>query len=440
MTVGKDVQITTTEWVELQYTDIVGRLRGVGVPFNGEGSKVVARVDGSNVGLADIGDSDLILVADTDTFSRIPWRDGWWRAISNLYTDESTKHPLDPRFCTQRLEEYLRERGLDVFTGVEMEFFLFRDVKVVYSTPTTAGYIIKLVDRSQRGILSNYHLAGDELVEYREILTESLMKFFDIKVVTHHHEVASSQLELSLGASKPTRTSDNIQTTKYVARMVAKKMGLKAVFMPKPLHGENGSGMHIHVSLWRNSRNLFYDPEDPHRLSQLARYFIGGLLHHMRALAALVAPTVNSYRRLVPGFEAPIYAIWGFRNRSAAIRVPIAVSEREVRVEFRPPDPSANPYLAIAAIVAAGLEGIRKSIDPGDPSNMNVYELSRLPKERKLPTSLSEALDELDQNRDFLKPIFSNELIDRYVEIKRREVLEVSSSPSPAEFLAYCDM
>jgi len=438
--ISEDVQAPVAEWVELQYTDIVGRLRGVGIPFSGERSRLSARADGSSVGLADIGDSDVILMADSSTLSRIPWRSGWWRVLSDLYVDGSARHPLDPRLSTQKLEEYLRESNLEAFIGVEIEFFLFRDVKVVFSPPTSAGYTIKLADRSQMGTFSNYHLVGDELVKYRGFLAENLAKFFNIKVTAHHHEVASSQLELSLEASSPTKTSDNVQTTKYVARAMAREMGLKAVFMPKPLYGENGSGMHVHVSLWRSSRNLFYDPEDPHGLSQLARYFIGGLLHHMRALAAVVAPTVNSYKRLVPGFEAPIYAVWGFRNRSAAVRVPIATNEREVRVEFRPPDPSANPYLALAAIVAAGLDGVRKSIDPGDPSSANVYELSRLPRERRLPTSLSEALDELDQDREFLKPIFSNDLVDKYIEVKRREVVEVSPSPSPKEFLTYCDI
>ncbi len=430
--------VRQVSWIEMQYTDVTGRLRSVSVSCEGRES-VRARIDGSSIGVAQVSDSDLVLVADTSTFSRIPWLDRWGRVLCDIYKDEGLRHPLDPRFIAQRLEEHLKETDLRVLLGVEIEFFVFKALETISRFPESAGYRLRLVDRAG-GPLSNYQAASDELSGYRAELADTLSKFFGVGIRGHHREVASSQLELNLEAGSPTGIADAVQTVKYAAKALAKSRGLRAVFMPKPLYNENGSGMHVHLSLWRGSRNLFYDPEDKHRLSQLARYFVGGLLHHARALAALVAPTVNSYRRLVPGFEAPVYAVWGFRNRSAAVRVPLALEEGDASVEFRPPDPSACPYLALSAIVLAGMDGIRKSIDPGEPLDSSAYGLSRVPRERRLPSSLVEALDELSSDREFLKPVFPGELIDKYVEIKYREAVEVGSAPSPMEFLKYRDV
>ncbi|HDJ94904.1 MAG TPA: type I glutamate--ammonia ligase, partial [Acidilobales archaeon] len=241
------------------------------------------------------------------------------------------------------------------------------------------------------------------------------------------------------------RTADNVQTLKYVARNIAAKYNMVVTFMPKPIYGDNGSGMHVHVSLWdTKGRNLFYDPNDEYaELSQLGRYFIGGLLEHARSISAIVSPTTNSYKRLMPGFEAPVYLTWSKGNRSAAIRIPVyhKGSEELKRIEYRPPDPSANPYLAFAAILAAGLDGLRRKIDPGDPVDKNVYHLA--PKERKelgigeLPRTLWEALDELESDHDFLYPIFTKEIIETYIEIKRKEVIMLESYPTPVEFYYY---
>jgi glutamine synthetase len=430
-------------WVELHYTDLTGRLRvtRVAVPSVPSTDAIVARVDGSSVGMAPIERSDLLLVADESTLRPIPWFDGYWRAISDIYVEWGIRHPCDPRYVTQGVEEYFDSQGLRPLVGVEVEFFVFKEVRLLYRVPIATAYRLEFVDRSfGKGLDSNYHTVGEVLDSYLSEVALVLGKYFDVDVRSYHHEVASSQVELSLGAKSPKALSDGIQTVKYVAKSIASVRGLKATFMPKPIYGENGSGMHVHVSLWRGSTNVFHDPNDEYGISQLARYFIGGLLSHSRALAAIVAPTVNSYKRLVPGYEAPVYATWGPANRSAMVRVPKVITPSDARVEFRPPDPSSNPYLAIAAILLAGLDGIRKSIDPGEPIKENTYDLHRFPRERTLPRSLGEALNELASDNDFLKPVFTRDLLEAYMEIKFKELEEVLLVPTPTEFFKYLDV
>jgi glutamine synthetase len=427
-------------WVELHYTDLAGRLRATRVATP-SADAIVARVDGSSVGMAPVERSDLLLVADKGTLRPIPWLDGCWRAISDIYVERGVRHPHDPRYVAQRAEEYSDSLGLRPLVGVEVEFFVFKEVRLLYRVPAATAYRLRFVDRSfGRGSDSNYHAVGGVLDSYLSEVVLTLRKYFDVDVRSYHHEVASSQVELSLGAKNPKALSDDIQTVKYVAKSIASARGLRATFMPKPIYGENGSGMHVHVSLWRGSTNVFYDPNDEYGISQLARYFIGGLLAHSRALAAIVAPTVNSYKRLVPGYEAPVYATWGPANRSTMVRVPKVLTPSDARVEFRPPDPSSNPYLAIAAILLAGLDGIRKSIDPGEPSRENTYDLREFPRERTLPRSLSEALDELASDSDFLKPVFTRELLEAYIELKLKELEGVLLVPTPAEFFKYLDV
>ncbi|MCS7099822.1 MAG: glutamine synthetase beta-grasp domain-containing protein, partial [Sulfolobales archaeon] len=273
MTTTGSEDVQHVSWVEMQYTDIVGRLRSISIPYD---SKLLqAKIDGSSVGIDDVSSSDAILVADRSTLAYIPWLNGWSRAICDIFRSNSTRHSADPRFTAQRLEAYASELGMEVLLGVEVEFFVFEKLDVLFSPPTLAGYRFKLVDRGGRGSLSNYHSSSDKLLEYRVELVNTLTKYFNTVISGHHHEVASSQLELSVSAGRPTATGDSVQTVKYVAKAVAKSKGLKAVFMPKPLHGENGSGMHVHASLWSGSKNLFHDPDDVYGLSQLARYFVG---------------------------------------------------------------------------------------------------------------------------------------------------------------------
>jgi glutamine synthetase len=226
-------------------------------------------------------------------------------------------------------------------------------------------------------------------------------------------------------------------------------MGLIATFMPKPIYGDNASGMHVHVSIWKNGENIFYDEDDEYaELSQTARYFIGGLLEHSRALAAIVAPTTNSYRRLVPGYEAPVYIAWSKSNRSANIRIPVYHRGKNnstfKRIEFRTPDSSANPYLSFASILAAGLDGIKHKIDPGDPVDEDIYKLTPERRRelgvRELPGSLKEAVESLESDREFLKPVMTDDLIDTIIELEMKHFYEVNSKPHPYEFYLYFDV
>ncbi|MCC6035049.1 MAG: glutamine synthetase beta-grasp domain-containing protein [Desulfurococcaceae archaeon] len=423
------------KWVEVHYTDLVGRLKTISTSFSND---IVVSVDGSSIGVERIESSDVLVVGDRETLVKLPWSNEWGRIIGNIHKDKRNTHLLDSRSIAQRVEKYsLEEFGLRPIVGVELEFFLFRDINVDYNSPLSLRCIIKPIDRSIKGVITGYHTVNSDLDSYRSELAEVLSRHFNVSVKCHHHEVASSQIELAVEYNSPLRVADNIQTAKYVAKKLAEFKGVKACFTPKPIPGENGSGLHVHVSLWRGFENAFYDPSDKHGLSQIARYFIGGLLHHARALSAIVAPSVNSYRRLIPGYEAPVYTYWGFGNRSTCVRIPSTATTNSTRIEFRPPDPTTNPYLALSAIIMAGLDGIRKSIDPGDPLDTCAYNLVKVPREKRLPTSLLEALEELEIDNEFLKPVFPRELIEKYIEVKRVEYIEVSQHPSIIELLVY---
>jgi glutamine synthetase len=429
------VHLGNVKWVEVHYTDLMGRLRSISTSFTED---LVVGIDGSSIGVENVESSDVLVIGDLETLRKLPWSIDWGRVIGDIHKSRQVVHPLDSRSVAKRVEEYtVRELGLTPLVGVELEFFVFRDIVVNYDPPFTHTYVVSPLDRSIRGVSNCYQSLNNVLESYRGELAKTLIESFYINVNSHHHEVASSQLELSLNPSKPLVLADSVQTAKYVARKIAEFKGLKTSFAPKPLPGENGSGMHIHISLWRNSQNLFYDPSDKHGVSQVARYFIGGILQHVRALSALVAPSVNSYRRLVPGYEAPVYAYWGYKNRSTCIRVPFALSENAARIEFRVPDPTANPYIALTAVILAGLDGVKKSIDPGDPLDTSAYRFTKVPREKRLPASLLEAIEELESDQDFLKPLIPQELLETYIEAKKKEYVEVSQHPSVMEVLIY---
>jgi len=429
------VRVNDIKWVEVHYTDLVGRLKTTSTSFSGD---LVVGVDASSIGVERVESSDVLVVGDLETLVKLPWSSEWGRVIGNIYKDRGTLHVLDSRSIVHRAEKYsVEEFGLNPIMGVELEFFVFRDIIVEYTQPHSFNCIIKPLDRAIKSVLTGYHTLNSDIDSYRYKLAEMLTRHFHVNVKCHHHEVASSQLELAVESRSPLRVADSVQTAKYVARKVAEFKGVKTCFTPKPLPGENGSGLHVHISLWSGSKNVFYDPTDKCGLSQVARYFIGGLLYHVRALSALAAPSVNSYRRLIPGYEAPVYAFWGYKNRSTCVRIPLFTTISSFRVEFRPPDPTANPYLALAAIIMAGLDGIRKSIDPGDPLETSAYKITKVPREKRLPASLLEALEELEVDNEFLKPVFPRELIEKYIEAKRAEYIEISQHPSIIELVAY---
>lgn len=444
-------------WLTLQFTDIRGFIKEVTIKRRGEREwiqrlfkKGVGKLDGSSVeGFQDISDSDLTLIPDPTTYGVIPWMDKTVRFISNILI-RGVGYPKDPRGNLVRALE--KTGGYIPMMGAEVEFFIFRNVtsevdnnRYRYSL-TISTDEAPITDGIPYKAKGGYYIEGgrDTTSTFRAELIKVLEEMFTIEVESHHHEVAiAGQSEINIRYGDPVSTADNIVTLKYVARRLARDMGFTPVFMPKPIPVDNGSGLHIHMSLLKDERNIFYDPDDEYAgLSQEARYFIGGLLEHGRALSALVSPTVNSYRRLVPGYEAPIYLVWGRGNRSAAVRVPYyQPSSRNVKIEYRPPDPSCNPYIAFAAVLAAGLDGIRRKIEPGPPIDENVYRMP--PKKvselgiKTLPKNLGEALDELEADSRFLKGFISDDLLDSYIELKRSEVKELAKYASPAEYMMY---
>ena len=434
--------------VIVHYIDLAGFLRGLEIPYPGPDRVVKAAFDGSSVyGFRGIEDSDLWLEGDMGTYAEVPWLDETARVLAYIRRPGWEEYERDPRTIAEKTGSYvLSELGYDVKVGVEVEFFLFTDVELVMETGNTGlGYRVDSVEypwtAPSFGVVKKaYHATApvDALLTYRLRLAD-VMTALGFPVGTTHHEVALAQVEASVMAGSPLYAADGVITLKWAARSIAEEEGLAAVFLPKPVYGDNGSGMHLHLSLWRGDENAFHDPEEG--LSQLARYFIGGILDHAKSLAALVAPTTNSYRRLVPGYEAPVYITWGVRNRSAMIRIPAATSPESTRIEFRTPDPSANPYLAIVATIMAGVDGVRKKKEPGDPLEKNTYTLTEEERKRlgieTLPKTLEEALEELESDNDYLKPVIDKDTLEAYIELKRAEAEQVRMRPHPYEFYLY---
>jgi glutamine synthetase len=423
--------------VEMHYVDIVGRLRSVTVPYDVAFDSEVL-IDASSVNMLEIFNSDLHLVPDSKTLKKLPWSSNLYRVMTYMFLD-GTRFWGDSRWIAERTIEYARGSGYEVLTGAEIEFFVH---KVKYVSDSLKQYVrIHNDEQAPYGSYSRKEayqapdISGPAYM-VRKKASEYLKKM-DIIVRKQHHEVAPNQAEIVTPSGTIKEVGDYIVTVKYVVKKVASDNGYVANFMPKPIAGENGSGMHIHFSLWANGSNAFWDEG---RLSQTGRYFIGGILEHGRSLAALVAPTVNSYKRLISGYEAPVYLAWGIANRSVAVRVPKTNRPKSIRIEFRVPDPLANPYLALSAIALAGLDGVKRKVDPGDPMSCNAYKMKIDSSERKrkvLPRNLLEAIEELENDHKYLLPAFPRELINRYLEVKRKEAVKVMSVPSPAEFSAY---
>ncbi len=411
-------------WAELEYMDLLGTLRSTMTSLNLLALKKSGSFDASSVGLSVIEWSDYTLKPSPDTAIYL---DKVVRLLCEIWEPfESRRSPKDPRYIVELLEEKLKGEGYRGLIGAELEFMtLDKDLNPI-SSPAAIPK-------------ANYHNASpsDPLYNFRLSSVEKL-ESVGFKVKSFHHEVGVGQSEISTESKSPLKAADDVVRIKRLLKEEGQKQGIIVTFMPKPIAHDNGSGMHLHLSLWDDSKNLFYDPDDEYaELSQLGRYFIGGLLEHIGSLAALVAPTVNSYKRLVPGFEAPVYAVWGRANRSAAVRVPVyrRGDRSGKRIEFRVPDPSANPYLAFAATFAAGLDGIKKKIDPGDPYDKNVY--VNKPNVKRLPRSLHEALDELESDNSYLQGIMSKEALETYISLKRDEASRIGSYPSKLEYDSY---
>jgi glutamine synthetase len=452
------------EFVQFRYTDVIGRfLAKYIVNETGDPSERLENgiaLDGSSVrGFSKINESDLLLIPDRSTMRLMPLPNYKVATIiADVYEGFGNGRLVrDPRYVPQLLEEGLRGQGLMCQTGPEVECFVFDDILYgknlgpeIQSSETTGKYPI----RRKHGY--DAPPFQDSLLELRFEVAKVLKNNYSIEVTNLNHEVASSgQMEINFMHSTITKAADNVQIYKDLVRSLAKKHDKVANFMPKPIFDENnprsnesdnGSGMHVSVSLWSGGSNLFYDQNDYYaELSQIGRYFIGGVLKHASSLAALVAPTVNSYHRLVPGFEAPVYAAWSRGNRSAVLRVPVNEKHtgKSKRIEFRAPDPSANPYLAFSATVAAGLDGIRQKLDPGDPVNEDIYKMSDSTRRglgiKTLPRTLQDSIDALKNDRAYLQPYFCNELIDTYVELKCQEIVFATGSKE-RQFLVYYDI
>lgn len=456
------------QFVDVRFTDLPGMQQHFSVPvgsFEVEAFEEGIGFDGSSIrGFQQINESDMLVVPDPTTAYLDPFAQYPTLVLICNIVDPITLeiYSRDPRYVGQKAEQYLKDSGIadEAFFGPEAEFFVFSDVR--YGQGTNYGfYHLDSPEGSwNTGKEESPNLAYKPRPKegyfpvppsdsYQDLRSEMvlLMEEAGIEVEAHHHEVATGgQGEIDYKFGPLVLTADRMTIYKYIVKNVARRRGLTATFMPKPLFQDNGTGMHVHQSLWKDGNTLMFDEEGYAGLSETARYYIGGLLKHAPALLALTSPTVNSYHRLVPGFEAPVNLVYSQRNRSAAVRIPMySNSPKAKRVEFRCPDPSSNPYLAFAALLMAGLDGIENKIDPGEPTNVDLYELSEeeLTDIPTVPSSLGEALDALEADHEFLLKgdVFTKDLIDSYIAYKREnEVDAIRLRPHPYEFFLYFDI
>jgi glutamine synthetase len=495
---GFSEELQRIEFLQFRYTDLLGKFLAKYVMSDYDELygflKKGIGLDGSSVkGFTEINESDLLLVPDRHTLRLNPFFTNFTlgSVIANVHKGFGFgRLSKDPRFVSENMEEYLAESNLTCQIGPEVECFVFDNISFQnnlenvisaqsYSIDNDSEFVANsqsstsnmIVSEEQYGV-GKYPINRkggydappfqDSLVEFRFEVANLLKKYYEIKVTNLNHEVASTgQIEINFMHSKLTDAADNVQIYKDVVRNVAKRHNKIANFMPKPLFDEtdptgakadNGSGMHVSVSLWDkssssssatprhpsssktlSSQNIFFDEDDPYaNISQSGRYFIGGVLDHSRSLVAITSPTVNSYYRMVPGFEAPVYIAWSRGNRSAIVRIPIndKLSRESKRIEFRAPDPSCNPYLAFSAIVAAGLDGMRKKIDPGDPVDENIYKMSDSRRNdlgiKSVPGSLEESIASLKSDQLYLtNTCFNDECLETYIDLKEDEISRV---------------
>ncbi|MHA1230682.1 MAG: type I glutamate--ammonia ligase [Candidatus Helarchaeota archaeon] len=467
------------KWILCAFTDIRGIFQSFSTPAknfidNPRVFEVGIGFDGSSIrGFKEIHESDMIFAPDPDAFYILPWTEGDQKTaviIGNIKEPYGSNKisDVDPRgYVAKRIFNEALSMGYTPYFGPELEFFVFKSIdptKLIYdlfASPNggagdswgpprifiespdvnVGGYILRPKEAYFR------NPPEDTTTEFRNDMADALMELgFEIEM--HHHEVATfGQVEIDFKYGGLIETADRTQIYKLCARNIAKLHGLIATFMPKPLYLDNASGMHVHTSLFKGDQNVFYDPDDDYaELSQDARYFIGGLIEHAKALTAICCPTVNSYKRLVPGFEAPVNIMYSKRNRSALIRIPVYLKGPKYanrrRIEYRGVDPSTNPYFAYSAILAAGLDGIKKKSDPGDPVDVDVYELN--PEEKRksgvdqLPTTLKDALDYLSTD-EVLKRALGSHLFDAFIEYKTNEWNQYCLYVTPWEIMKYLD-
>jgi len=421
------------QFVRLWFTDILGQLKSFAIGIDELEDALAGGMgfDGSSItGFNRIEESDMIAMPDPDTFAVLPWRPKE-RAVARMFCDVlvpgGQPYEGDPRFVMRRALERGRAMGFDdYFIGPELEFFYFKQAELNGGPP-------EVLDRGGYFDLTTLDAASDLRRE-----TVLALEQLGIGVEYSHHEVGPSQHEIDMRFADGLRMADNAMTYRITVKEIAMKYGIYATFMPKPLFGENGSGMHTHQSLFRAGRNAFFDPEDEFHLSPVAKSFIAGQLRHAREISALFAQWVNSYKRLVPGYEAPVYIAWSRRNRSALVRVPVyhPGKEQATRCELRCPDPACNPYLTFAALLQAGLEGIENGYELPPPMETNLYELTADERARlgieQLPETLGEAIEEMSKSELMLKAL-GEHVFTRYVDIKRAEWEDYRVQVSPWE-------
>jgi glutamine synthetase len=413
----KRLQDENVDFLLLWFTDIEGHLKSFAVTP----SEVEAALDdgmgfdGSSItGFNAIEESDMVAIPDPDTFQLMPAREGEMkmaRMICDIVTPDGKPYEGDPRYVLRRALDRMRSLGFDTFNvGPELEYFLFENDKGT-ETLDEGGYFAMTTMDAASGLRQE---------------TVHALESMGIPIEYVHHEVGPSQHEIDMRFAPALEMADHTVTYRLIVKEIAKKAGYHATFMPKPIFGENGSGMHTHQSLFTDGRNAFFDAEDKSHLSAAGKAFIAGQLHHAREIAAVFAQWVNSYKRLVPGYEAPVYVAWSQRNRSALIRIPLYKpgSEQATRAEIRCPDPACNPYLTFAALLHAGLEGIEQGYELAEPMETNLYHLT--PEQRRergivsLPETLGEAIDALADS-DLARKALGPHIFDRYVELKRKE-------------------
>ena len=406
------------KFIRMWFTDILGFLKSFAITVEELETSLTEGqgFDGSSIqGFARIDESDMVAMPDPTTFAVLPWRPREGGSVARMFCDilqpDGTPYVGDPRFVLKRALKRAADMGFTYYVGPELEFFYFRE----------ANGRPQVLDRGGYFDLTPLDIASD--LRRETVLTLEQM---GIGVEYSHHEVAPSQHEIDLRYTDALTMADSAMTYRLVVKEIAMKHGTYATFMPKPLYGENGSGMHTHQSLFRGDKNAFFSPDTEDHLSELARHYVAGLLHHARAITVVTNQWVNSYKRLVPGYEAPIYVSWARRNRSDLIRVPVYKPGKEnaTRIEYRSPDPACNPYLAFAVMLTAGLEGIEKKYECPPPVERNVYEMTQQEREElgieQLPGDLADAIAEAERS-ELLRKTLGDHVFEKFIENKKIE-------------------
>ena len=454
---------------DVRFSDLPGLMQHFTVPFDEVGEEVFEEgfgFDGSSIrGFQEIQESDMILVPDPDTAVMDPFAKYPTMIVHAFVKDPLTGefYSRDPRYVAKKAEEYLKGTGVadTAYFGPEAEFYIFDSIRFDQNQHQGFYHIDAVEgvwnsgakeDGKNLGYKPRYkegYFPVPPMDHYQDLRSEMVLTLRElgIPVEVHHHEVGTAgQAEIDMGFAPLLTMADRLMLYKYVVKNTARINGKTATFMPKPIFQDNGSGMHVHQSLWRDDEPLFWDELGYAQLSDTARHYIGGLLAHAPALLALCAPTTNSYKRLVPGYEAPVNLVYSQRNRSAAVRIPLySKSPKSKRIEFRCPDASCNPFLAFSALLMAGLDGVRNKTEPVDPVDKDLYELppEELLEVPQVPGSLEQALDALEDDRDFLLEggVFTDDVISHWIDYKRvHEVDELRLRPHPWEFYLYYDI